>query len=108
MSEALAKVAAEHGTDSVTAIALAYVRSKAEHVFPLVGGRKIEHLRQNIAALSIRLTVEQIEYLESVRPFDVGFPHDMLGADPHIAGSSARLDRAGRVAFPNARQPSST
>lgn len=108
MSEALAKVAEEHGTDSVTAIALAYVRSKAEHVFPLVGGRKIEHLQQNIAALSIKLTEEQIGYLESVKPFDVGFPHDMLGPDPNIAGSSVRLNRAGLVVFPNARQPSST
>ncbi|KAK8085296.1 aryl-alcohol dehydrogenase Aad14 [Apiospora hydei] len=91
MSEALAKVAAEHGTDSVTAIALAY----------------IEHLKQNIAALSIRLTEEQIRYLESVKPFDVGFPHDMLGPDPNITGSSARLNRAGNVDFPQARQPSS-
>ncbi|KAK8044667.1 aryl-alcohol dehydrogenase [Apiospora rasikravindrae] len=107
ISEALANVAEEHGTDSVTAIALAYVRSKADYVFPLVGGRKIEHLKQNIAALSIKLTDEQISYLESVKSFDVGFPHDMLGPDPNITGSSARLNRAGNVIFPHARQPSS-
>ncbi|KAK8131501.1 hypothetical protein PG984_007939 [Apiospora sp. TS-2023a] len=107
MSEALAQVAAEHGTDSVTAIALAYVRAKAEHVFPLVGGRKIEHLQQNIAALSIRLTESQIRYLEGVKPFELGFPHELLGPDPNVAGGSARLNRAGLVAFPNAQQPSS-
>ncbi|KAK7932398.1 hypothetical protein PG985_003110 [Apiospora marii] len=108
MSEALAKAAAGHGTDSVTAVALAYVRTKAEDVFSLVGGRKIEHVRQNIAALRFRLTAEQIRYLEGVNPFDLGFPHGMLGADPNIAGSGVRLNRAGTVAFPNARQPSST
>ncbi|KAK8069104.1 NADP-dependent oxidoreductase domain-containing protein [Apiospora phragmitis] len=108
MSAALAKVAEEHGTESVTAIALAYVRAKAHYVFPIVGGRKIEHLKQNIAALSIKLTAEQIAFLESVKPFAVGFPHDMLGPDPNISGSSTMLARAATVVFPNARQPSST
>lgn len=82
MSEALSKVAEEHGTESVTAIAIAYVRSKAKHVFPLIGGRKIEHLKQNIEALSIKLTPEQIEYLESVVPFDIGFPSNFIGPRP--------------------------
>ncbi|QHS71465.1 aldo/keto reductase [Saccharomyces paradoxus] len=78
ISEALAKVAEEHGTESVAAIAIAYVRSKAKNVFPLVGERKIEHLKQNIEALSIKLTPEQIEYLESIVPFDTGFPNTFI------------------------------
>ncbi|CAI6721539.1 ANL_collapsed_G0027630.mRNA.1.CDS.1 [Saccharomyces cerevisiae] len=84
ISEALSKVAEEHGIESVTAIAIAYVRSKAKKVFPLVGGRKIEHLKQNIEALSIKLTPEQIEYLESIVPFDVGFPTNFIGDDPAV------------------------
>ncbi|KAK9311313.1 hypothetical protein V1522DRAFT_440077 [Lipomyces starkeyi] len=48
MSEALSKVASEHGIESVTAIALAYVLSKAPNMYPIVGGRKVEHLRDNI------------------------------------------------------------
>jgi aryl-alcohol dehydrogenase-like predicted oxidoreductase len=91
VSEALAKVAAEHGTDSVTAIALAYVRSKTTRVFPLVGGRKVEHLKANIQALSIKLTPEQIEYLESVVPFDIGFPNTFLEADPKVTGKAPRV-----------------
>lgn len=92
ISEALAKVAAEHGIESVTAIALAYVLCKAPNVFPLVGGRKIEHLHDNIQALSIRLTDKQIEFLESAKNFDVGFPHDFIGGDPrHNGGHSAML-----------------
>ncbi|CAI4050868.1 hypothetical protein SUVZ_14G0050 [Saccharomyces uvarum] len=85
MSEALSKVAEEHGTESVTATAIAYVRSKAKSVFPLIGGRKIEHLKQNIEALSIKLTPEQIEHLESVVPFEIGFPSNFIGQDPAIS-----------------------
>ncbi|CAI4440174.1 CPG_1a_G0017820.mRNA.1.CDS.1 [Saccharomyces cerevisiae] len=84
ISEALFKVAEEHGTESVTAIAIAYVRSKAKNVFPLVGGRKIEHLKQNIEALGIKLTPEQIKFLESIVPFDVGFPSNFIGEDPAV------------------------
>lgn len=89
ISEALAKVAEEHGADcSVQAIALAYVMAKAPRVFPLVGGRKIEHLKGNIKALSIKLTKEQIEYLESVVNFDIGFPNTIMGAHPRVVGET--------------------
>jgi aryl-alcohol dehydrogenase-like predicted oxidoreductase len=103
MSEALAEVASEHGIESVTAIALAYVMHKAPNVFPIVGGRKVEHLMDNIQALSINLTDKQISYLESVRPFVLGFPHDFCGPDPNITGQSMWLNRVSHVAFPNAR-----
>ncbi|KAL4987247.1 NADP-dependent oxidoreductase domain-containing protein [Aspergillus falconensis] len=86
MSEALAKVAAEHGIESVTAVALAYVLQKVPNVFPIIGGRKVEHLHDNIQALKIKLTPEQVAYLESVRPLELGFPHDMIGTDPRVSG----------------------
>ncbi|KAK1624777.1 aryl-alcohol dehydrogenase AAD14 [Colletotrichum phormii] len=107
MSEALEKVAGEHGTESVTAIALAYVRSKAPNVIPIVGGRKVEHLKANIDALKIKLTDEQIAFLESVKPFDVGFPGNFLGADPNITGKSFRLARASQMSFPNSGRQTS-
>ncbi|AJQ40884.1 Aad3p [Saccharomyces cerevisiae YJM1326] len=78
MGEALAKVAKEHGTESVTAIAIAYVRSKAKNVFPSVEGGKIEDLKENIKALSIDLTPDNIKYLESIVPFDIGFPNNFI------------------------------
>ncbi|EXF80774.1 aryl-alcohol dehydrogenase AAD14 [Colletotrichum fioriniae PJ7] len=107
MSEALEKVAGEHGTESVTAIALAYVRSKAANVIPIVGGRKVEHLKANIDALKIKLTDEQIAFLESVKPFDVGFPGNFLGPDPNITGKSFRLARASQMSFPNSGRQTS-
>lgn len=51
---------------------------KTPYVFPIVGGRKIEHLLANIEALEIVLTDEQITYLESVASFDPGFPTWMI------------------------------
>lgn len=100
ISRALSTVAAEHGIESVTAVALAYVLCKAPNVFPLIGGRKIEHLQDNIQALKIRLTKKQIEFLEKAKDFDLGFPSNMIGLDPKttggvggfLVGSCAKLD----------------
>jgi len=47
---------------------------KTTHVFPVVGARKVEHLLANIDALNISLTRKHIAYLESINPFDRGFP----------------------------------
>lgn len=91
MSKALSKAALQHGIGSVTAIALAYVLSKAPNVFPLVGGRKVEHLQDNIQALKVKLTLEQIEYLESVKPFDIGFPSNFIGPDLKVVGTAGGL-----------------
>ncbi|KAJ5690939.1 Aldo/keto reductase [Penicillium malachiteum] len=106
-SEALAKVASEHGIESVTAVALAYIMSKAANVFPLIGGRKVEHLKDNIQALSLKLTQEQIEHLESVKPFNAGFPHNFIPADPNVTGSSFLIARTNAIKFPNAQKPTS-
>lgn len=91
ISAALEKVANEHGLESPTAVALAYVMAKAPRVFPIVGGRKVEHLQQNIKALDIKLSDKQIEELESVYSFEPGFPNNFVGEDPHITGKAPPL-----------------
>ncbi|KAF5374160.1 hypothetical protein D9615_008837 [Tricholomella constricta] len=79
VSAALEKVAGEVGTEHITAVAIAYLLQKTPYVFPLIGGRKVEHLLGNIEALDISLTPEQIAYLESVVEFDLGFPCNFIG-----------------------------
>ncbi|KAL4937481.1 hypothetical protein BDV06DRAFT_232539 [Aspergillus oleicola] len=91
MSAALEKVAGEHGITSLTAVALAYVMAKAPNVFPLVGGRKVEYLQDNMQALKLRLTEKQIEFLESQAPFDIGFPGNFIGPDPKVTGKASFL-----------------
>ena len=59
-------------------VAIAYVMQKAPFVFPIIGGRKKEQLEANIEALDVKLSEEQIKYLEGVLPFDPGFPNAMV------------------------------
>ena len=54
------------------------VMQKTTYVFPIVGGRTVEHLLANIEALSISLSEEQIKELEAVEPLDFGFPGWMI------------------------------
>lgn len=104
ISAALEKVAEQHGGVSITAIALAYVMQKTPRVFPIVGGRKIEHLKDNIKALSIHLTDKQIEDLESVTSFDIGFPGNFVGPDPATNGGKQGfiMQSTAQIAYVNA------
>ncbi|KAG6376931.1 NADP-dependent oxidoreductase domain-containing protein [Boletus reticuloceps] len=79
MSTALEKVAKEVGAKHLTAVAIAYVMQKAPYVFPIIGGRKVEQLEANLEALEIVLTPEQIKLLESIVPFNPGFPYMIIG-----------------------------
>ena len=72
---ALEKVAQEISAKSLNAVAIAYVMQKTRFVFPIIGGRKVEHLKSNLEALDISLSAEQISYLEGVLPFERGFPY---------------------------------
>lgn len=78
VSKVLEKIASKKGS-IITSVALAYVMHKTPYVFPIVGGRKLDHLKGNIEALSLRLTDEEIEEIEGAYPFDIGFPQTMLG-----------------------------
>ncbi|ESK91111.1 arylalcohol dehydrogenase [Moniliophthora roreri MCA 2997] len=78
VSRALEKIAGEVGVKNITSVAIAYVMQKTTHVFPIIGGRKIEQLQQNLEALDITLTPEQIAFLESQTEFDIGFPMSFI------------------------------
>lgn len=106
ISAALEKVANAHGLESPTAVALAYVMAKAPNVFPIVGGRKVEHLHQNLKSLEIKLSQQEIEELESVVDFDIGFPGTFIGPDPHVAGKASGLLAAiASMSFVQAEKP---
>ncbi|KAJ8075319.1 putative aryl-alcohol dehydrogenase aad14 [Marasmius tenuissimus] len=94
ISRALEKAADEIGAKSITSVAIVYVMQKTTYVFPIIGGRKVEHLEQNLEALDITLTPEQIKFLESKIPFDLGFPMNTFetGNEPN---GSFRMRLAG-------------
>lgn len=51
---------------------------KVPYVFPIIGGRKVEHLHANLEALSIALEDEHIKEIEAAVPFEPGFPHNFF------------------------------
>ncbi|CDO71415.1 hypothetical protein BN946_scf184909.g9 [Trametes cinnabarina] len=52
MAKVLEEIAAEVGASNIQAVAIAYVMQKVPYVFPIVGGRKVEHFRGNLTAPS--------------------------------------------------------
>ncbi|KAF8986308.1 NADP-dependent oxidoreductase domain-containing protein [Cyathus striatus] len=78
VARTLEKVAHEVGTKHSTSVAIAYLLHKTTYVFPIMGGGKVEQLLANTEALDISLSKEQIDFLESVLPFNPGFPHYMI------------------------------
>ncbi|KAG0141276.1 hypothetical protein CROQUDRAFT_674190 [Cronartium quercuum f. sp. fusiforme G11] len=110
ISAGLEKVAKDLGTDCVTAVALAYVLQKFPYVFPIVGGRKIEHLHANITALTLLLTSDHIQELESLSEFKRGYPYDQFGSDVGSGEPSPwhfnMVGKFGFVQHPQAIKPS--
>ncbi|KAF2628667.1 Aldo/keto reductase [Macroventuria anomochaeta] len=51
---------------------------KVPYVFPLVGQRKVSHLKASVGGLSVSLTEDEIEKIESAYKFNHGFPHTFL------------------------------
>ncbi|KAI9453099.1 NADP-dependent oxidoreductase domain-containing protein [Lactarius psammicola] len=94
--DVLEEIGKEVGTESITSIAIAYHLQKLPYVFPIIGGRKVEQLEENIAALDITLTPEQIKRIEEATPFHPGFPHSMLGdgtRENYVSQCTAHYDR---------------
>ncbi|OZJ03719.1 hypothetical protein BZG36_03311 [Bifiguratus adelaidae] len=90
VSAALEKVAQEVG-GSITSVAIAYCLQRTPYVFPIIGGRKVEHLLDNLKALEITLSDEQVEYLELQTPSDPGFPQNLFGTDPRRFGEKTNF-----------------
>ncbi|RDW67427.1 Sterigmatocystin biosynthesis dehydrogenase stcV [Aspergillus mulundensis] len=88
VSDALEKIAQGKGV-SLHAIALAYILHKSPHVFPIIGQRKIEHLRANVEALSVRLSASELDDIDAASSFDVGFPMNFIFRDYSTTRSTA-------------------
>ncbi|RPD67492.1 Aldo/keto reductase [Lentinus tigrinus ALCF2SS1-7] len=91
----LEKIAKEVGAKNITAVAIAYIMHKAPYVFPVVGGRKIEQLMDNVEALNIQLTDAHIKAIEDAKPFVKGYPWDVTGdygTVPFLIAAQANID----------------
>jgi aryl-alcohol dehydrogenase-like predicted oxidoreductase len=61
----LGRIAEAHSA-SPTQVALAWLLQRSPIVLPIPGTSSIEHLEQNVAAASLRLTKEEYEELSGV------------------------------------------
>jgi len=59
-------------------VALAWTLLHPAVVSPVIGARTFKQLEDNLAAIDISFTEEQIGKLEAVSRIDLGFPHDFL------------------------------
>jgi 1-deoxyxylulose-5-phosphate synthase len=71
--ERVADIAAKHGTPR-THIVLAWLLQKEPVTAPIIGATKISHLEEAVGALSVKLTPEEVAYLEE--PY---IPHRIVG-----------------------------
>ncbi|EAU37754.1 norsolorinic acid reductase [Aspergillus terreus NIH2624] len=64
-----------------TALALAYIMSKAPYTFPIVGVRTVEQLKQNLQALELQIDEGTVRAIDQCVPFDTRFPLSFLAGE---------------------------
>jgi len=75
--DVLTSVAAEAGTTAAR-VALAWVQQRPGVASSIIGARTLEQLEDNVGALEIKLTPEQIKKLDDISQPKLNFPHDFL------------------------------
>lgn len=103
--KALEAIASELDS-TVETVAMAWTMAKFPYVFPTVGLRKPEHLKDAMNAASIRLSQEQIDLLENSNPLAKPYPHALTGGDVSQTGKlQAALVAAATVDIVKASKP---
>jgi aryl-alcohol dehydrogenase-like predicted oxidoreductase len=84
-------VAAERGASSAQ-VALAWVRAQNARgaIVPILGARRREQIEENLGALELELTDDELARLDQVSRIDLGFPYD-FGADRLAYGDARPL-----------------
>ncbi len=62
-------------------VALNWIRQKRPYIFPIVGAKNADQLKDNLGCLDFELTPEQIEKLDEVSRVPHSFPYDFLAKD---------------------------
>ena len=66
-------------------VAIAWVRAQPWHTVPILGARSETQLRDNLGALDVELSGEQLERFAAASEFRAGFPRDFLESE-HVRG----------------------
>lgn len=89
--DALGRVAAELGT-TVPRVALAWVRARPGVSSTILGARTLAHLEDNLAALDVTLTPEQVKVLDAVSAPQLPFPIPFLRQAPMVYAGGTTIN----------------
>ena len=62
-------------------VALAWLRQRSQPIIPIVGARRLDQFKDNLASLELKLDSSQVERLDKVSRVELGFPHDFYDRD---------------------------
>ncbi|HEX4051601.1 MAG TPA: aldo/keto reductase [Steroidobacteraceae bacterium] len=89
--EALVSIARE--ADSTPArVALAWVQQRPGVTSTIIGARTLQQLEDNLAALQLQLTAEQIAKLDALSTPQLNFPFDFVKRAPVFSSSGASIN----------------
>jgi aryl-alcohol dehydrogenase-like predicted oxidoreductase len=75
-------------------VALAWTRSRRQSIHPIIGARRVDQLRDNLAAADLRLPDEAVRKLDEASEIEHGFPYDFIESNRDFvygeAGASLR------------------
>lgn len=81
IAQLVADIAKEYGA-SPSQVALAALRqlSRFGDIIPIIGGRNVAQIKDNIGCLDVVLDDAQLKQIDAATKIDLGFPHDMLNS----------------------------
>jgi aryl-alcohol dehydrogenase-like predicted oxidoreductase len=104
IADAVNAVAAERGVSSAQ-VAIAWLRAQQERsvIVPILGARRREQLEDNLGALKLELSDEELARLDDASRIELGFPHDFGAGRLAYGDTKPLIDNHRRRAFPAAR-----
>ncbi|SNY44925.1 aldo/keto reductase [Paractinoplanes atraurantiacus] len=90
VARAVHEVAAARGVPAAQ-VAIAWTRARHADVFPIVGARKADQLQDNLGAVRIQLSTEELARLEAPTGFEAGFPQDFIDQTSDWVLGAARV-----------------
>ena len=79
IAQLVVDIAKEYGC-SPSQVALAAIRqlSKWGDIIPIIGGRNLAQIKDNMGCIDVKLDESQLKRLDAATKIDLGFPHNML------------------------------
>jgi aryl-alcohol dehydrogenase-like predicted oxidoreductase len=95
----LARIAARHDTTSA-AIALAWVQGRPGVASTIMGARRLDQLEQNLEALDVKLTPEEVAALDKLSAPTLNFPANFLKSANMFMHAGATVNGEKSIVWP--------